>query len=169
MDGGLEERTRHLSWHMLPEIKQCGYDCGESHTRIRQCREHWRVPLLCKRYLYLHRKTTSTAPCLSSRTCGPTHCARYCAPCQPLLQAYSGSSLRHQTRLSVLGDLGCPLGPVGVDYSRNGRTPRPSVERNCRKALLTFGPQQRIARIQPLLSWLLSTGYEHRRADLFYR
>ena len=29
--------------------------------------------------------SASTAPCTSRRMCCPTHCASYCAPCQPLL------------------------------------------------------------------------------------
>ena len=32
----------------------------------------------------------STAPCTSRRMRCPTHCASYGAPCQPLLQAFSG-------------------------------------------------------------------------------
>jgi len=42
--------------------------------------------------LVFHCRTTSasTAPCTSRRMCCPTHCASYCAPCQPLLRAFSG-------------------------------------------------------------------------------
>ena len=42
--------------------------------------------------LVFHCRTTSasTAPCSSSRMCCPAHCAVYCAPCQPLLLAFSG-------------------------------------------------------------------------------
>jgi len=34
--------------------------------------------------------SASTSPCPSIRMCCPTHCASYCAPCQPLLRAFSG-------------------------------------------------------------------------------
>jgi len=37
--------------------------------------------------VYCRTTSTSTAPCTSRRMCCPTHCARYCAPCQPLLRA----------------------------------------------------------------------------------
>ena len=39
---------------------------------------------------YCRTTSASTAPCTSRRTCCPTHCASYCAPCQPLLRAFSG-------------------------------------------------------------------------------
>jgi len=43
--------------------------------------------------IFCCRKTgASTAPCTSRWTCCPTHCASYCAPCQPLLRAFSGTS-----------------------------------------------------------------------------
>ena len=34
--------------------------------------------------------SASTAPCTSKRMCCPTHFASCCAPCQPLLRAFSG-------------------------------------------------------------------------------
>jgi len=45
----------------------------------------------CERFV-LHCRTTgaSTAPCTSRRMCCPTHCASYCAPCQPHLRAFPG-------------------------------------------------------------------------------
>ena len=41
---------------------------------------------------YCRTPSSSTTPCTSRRTCCPacTHCASYCAPCQPLLRAFSG-------------------------------------------------------------------------------
>jgi len=39
---------------------------------------------------YCRTTGASTAPRTSRRMCCPTHCACYCAPCQPLLQAFSG-------------------------------------------------------------------------------
>ena len=38
---------------------------------------------------YCRTTSASTAPCTSRRMCCLTHCARYCAPCQPLLRAFS--------------------------------------------------------------------------------
>ena len=44
-----------------------------------------------KRLVFDCRTTSaSTAPCTSRRVCCPTHCASYCAPCQPLLRAFFG-------------------------------------------------------------------------------
>ena len=42
--------------------------------------------------LVSHCRTTSarSAPCTSRRVCCLTYCASYCAPCQPLLRAFSG-------------------------------------------------------------------------------
>ena len=43
-----------------------------------------------ERFVFNCRTTgASTAPCLFRRRCFPTHCAGYCAPCQPLLRAFS--------------------------------------------------------------------------------
>ena len=39
---------------------------------------------------YCRTTSASSAPCTSRRVCGPAHCASYCAPCQPLLRAFSG-------------------------------------------------------------------------------
>ena len=39
---------------------------------------------------YCRTTSASTAPCTSRRMCCPTHCARYCAPCQPLVRAFAG-------------------------------------------------------------------------------
>jgi len=39
---------------------------------------------------YCRTTSASTAPCTSRRMCCPTHCASYCAPCQPHLRAFSG-------------------------------------------------------------------------------
>jgi len=39
---------------------------------------------------YCRTTSASTAPCTPRRMCCPTHCASYCAPCQPLLRAFSG-------------------------------------------------------------------------------
>jgi len=49
-------------------------------------------PLSQKERLVCYCRTTSasTAPRTSRRMCCPTHCASYCAPCQPLLRAFSG-------------------------------------------------------------------------------
>jgi len=44
-----------------------------------------------QRLVFCCRTTSaSTAPCTSRRMCCPTHGAGYCAPCQPLLRAFSG-------------------------------------------------------------------------------
>ena len=44
-----------------------------------------------KRLVFYCRTTSaSTAPCTSRRMCCPTHCANNCAPCQPLVRAFSG-------------------------------------------------------------------------------
>ena len=42
--------------------------------------------------LVFHCRTisASTAPCAFRRICCSTHCASYCAPCQPLLRVFSG-------------------------------------------------------------------------------
>ena len=40
--------------------------------------------------LYCRTISTSTALCTSITMCCPTHCASYCAPCQPLLRSISG-------------------------------------------------------------------------------
>ena len=42
-----------------------------------------------------------------------------------------------------------PFGPRGFESALHRRTPRPSTERIRRKAMLPFGSQQRISRIQP--------------------
>ena len=39
---------------------------------------------------YCQTTNVSTAPGTSRRMCCPTHCATYCAPCQPLSRAFSG-------------------------------------------------------------------------------
>ena len=39
---------------------------------------------------YCRKISASTASCTSRRMCCPTHCASYCASCQPLLRAFSG-------------------------------------------------------------------------------
>ena len=39
---------------------------------------------------YCRATSASTAPCTSRRICCLTHCASHCAPCQPLLRAFSG-------------------------------------------------------------------------------
>ena len=39
---------------------------------------------------YCWKNSASTAPCTSRRMCCPAHCASHCAPCQPLLRAFSG-------------------------------------------------------------------------------
>ena len=39
---------------------------------------------------HCQRTSASTAPCTSTRMCCNTHCARYCALCQPLLRSFSG-------------------------------------------------------------------------------
>jgi len=51
-----------------------------------------RVVTPCDQRLVFYCRTASasTAPCTSRRMCYPTHCANYCAPCQPLLRAFSG-------------------------------------------------------------------------------
>ena len=47
-------------------------------------------PQLLQRLMFYCRTTSaSTAPCTSKRMCCPMHCANYCAPCQPLLRAFS--------------------------------------------------------------------------------
>ena len=40
--------------------------------------------------VYYPTTSASTAPCISRRSCCPTQCASYCAPCQPLRRAFSG-------------------------------------------------------------------------------
>ena len=49
-----------------------------------------RLVFYCRTTSASNRTTSaSTAPCTSRRMCYPTHCASYCAPCQPLLRACS--------------------------------------------------------------------------------
>ena len=44
-----------------------------------------------ERLVFCCRTTSaSSAPCTSRRICCHMHCASYCAPCQPLLRAFSG-------------------------------------------------------------------------------
>ena len=47
---------------------------------------------LCMQRLvfYCRETSASTASCTSRRMCSPAHCASCCAPCQPLLRAFSG-------------------------------------------------------------------------------
>ena len=49
-------------------------------------------PLHCLQILVCYCRTTSasTEPCTSRKMCCPTHCASCCAPCQPLVRAFSG-------------------------------------------------------------------------------
>ena len=42
---------------------------------------------------YCQTASASTAPCTSRRMCCPTHCASYCAPCQPLLDVHVGRQM----------------------------------------------------------------------------
>ena len=56
---------------------------------------------------YCRTTSASTAPCTSRRTCCPTHCASYCAPCQPLLRKPRASLHRHPV---------CPA-PFGFPFS----------------------------------------------------
>jgi len=55
-------------------------------------REHQGALRVLQEGLVFHcrRNSASTAPCTSRRMCFPTHCASYCAPCQPLLRAFPG-------------------------------------------------------------------------------
>ena len=48
------------------------------------------VSRLARLVFYCRTTSVSTAPCKSRRMFCPTHRASYCAPCQPLLRAFSG-------------------------------------------------------------------------------
>ena len=48
------------------------------------------LPVLKRLVLYCRTTSASTAPCTPRGMCCPTHCASYCALCQPLLRALSG-------------------------------------------------------------------------------
>ena len=88
-------------WDLLPDPESgvCSY-------RWRLAQSHWRFALRhdtsgfvtvfksSSTYhgilvFYCRTTSASTATCTSKRTCCPTHCARYCAPCEPLLRAFS--------------------------------------------------------------------------------
>ena len=57
-----------------------------SFRALPSCRTHPDQRLV----FYCRATSASTAPCTSRRMCCLTHCASYCAPCQPPLRAFSG-------------------------------------------------------------------------------
>jgi hypothetical protein len=68
----------------------------------------------------------------------------------------NGSPIKLERAIQLTGTPGAArqrhalslLAPLGFGCAQHWQTPRPSVERIHRKALLPFGSQQRISRIQ---------------------
>jgi hypothetical protein len=86
--------------------------------------------LSCAERLVFHCRTTSAsiAPCTSRRMCCPTHCARYSAPCQPLLRAFAfcktlPRALCETLLPAVRSHLPCEDRPLSSEYSRANSYP----------------------------------------------
>jgi len=81
-----------------------------------------------------------TAPCTSRRVCCPTHCARYCAPCQPLFRAVSGCIRSPPPTCGGRGGSGSGGGGgVCVCVCVRGQSPVAPV--TCQKNMLAFALQ----------------------------
>ena len=68
---------------------------GWAAPSLRADAENLTAPVVCvclpaQRLLFYCRATfATTSPCTFRRMCCPTHCASYCAPCQPLLREFA--------------------------------------------------------------------------------
>jgi len=92
------------------------------------CSSMW--PSSSDRFVFYCRTTSaSIAPGTSRRTCCPTHCASYCALCQPLLRAFSGW-IRSPPPAHARGLQ--PSGPdCSVVYSRASSLSPPACSTTC--------------------------------------
>ena len=75
------------TWAWLPAVCGRRSTCHRSVVHHVYCTTPWAGREIG---ILLPKTSASTAPFISRMVCCPTHCASYCAPCQPLLRAFSG-------------------------------------------------------------------------------
>ena len=81
---GILKTVKIRSWPCLSGKSPGNLSRCAPFARAQSCgREQHRLVLYCR------TTSASTAPCTSRRMCCLTHCASYCALCQPLLRAFS--------------------------------------------------------------------------------
>ena len=126
----------------VPYMCRMSYMCLSRRGHGRRVRARGETPE--ERLVFYCRTTSaSTAPYTSRRMCCPTHCASYCAPCQPLLRAFSGW-IRSPPPTPV--DQSTPY-PPPTDALSCKPPPYPA---NCRLILPTAGLS--LTRQRPLMS-----------------